>query len=55
MRALRERDEAVERWLLEEVAAAYDAMQADPARGAGADTVFAEVRARHAARLKADG
>ena len=55
LRALRARDEAVERWLLEEVAPAYDAMKADPSRGVDADTVFAGVRARHAARLKADG
>ena len=55
LRALRERDEAVERWLHEEVAPAYDAMRADPSRGVDADTVFDQVRARHAAKLKAGG
>jgi antitoxin ParD1/3/4 len=50
--ALRERDGAVERWLREEVAATYDAMQADPARALPAKAVFDEIRARHAARLK---
>jgi len=31
LRALQERDAAVERWLLEEVAPAYDALKANPA------------------------
>lgn len=53
LRALQERDAAVERWLRDEVATAYDAMKADPKRGIPADTVFAEIRARHAQRLKA--
>jgi antitoxin ParD1/3/4 len=52
LRALRERDEAVEKWLREDVASTYDAMQSDPSRGIDADTVFAEIRARHAERLK---
>jgi len=52
LRALQERDAAIERWLREEVAPAYDAMQADPGRGRDADSVFADIRARHAARLK---
>ncbi len=52
LRALQERDAAVERWLREEVAPAYDAMRADPARGLPAETVFAAVRARHAERVK---
>jgi antitoxin ParD1/3/4 len=51
LRALQERDAAVERWLREEVAT-YDAMQADPARALPATAVFDEIRARHAARLK---
>jgi antitoxin ParD1/3/4 len=33
LRALRERDEAVERWLRDEVAPTYDAMAEDPGRG----------------------
>ena len=52
LRALQERDAAVERWLREEVAPAYDAMKADPSRGISAADAFASVRARHAARLK---
>jgi len=53
LRALQERDAAVERWLCEEVVPVYDAMQADPKRGVPADKVIAAVRAHHAARLKA--
>ena len=52
LRALQERDAAVERWLREDVAAAYDAMQADPGRGVPAKDVFASIRAHHADRLK---
>lgn len=52
LRALQERDEAVERWLRDEVAPVYDAMKADPSRGIPADDVFAAVRAHHAARFK---
>ncbi|MBV9286317.1 MAG: type II toxin-antitoxin system ParD family antitoxin [Hyphomicrobiales bacterium] len=46
LRALQERDAAVERWLLNEAAAAYDAMKADPSRAIPAETVFAELRQR---------
>jgi antitoxin ParD1/3/4 len=52
LRALQERDAAVERWLREELAPTYDAMKADPSHGIEAKAVFAEPRARHAARLK---
>jgi antitoxin ParD1/3/4 len=52
LRALEERDEAVERWLREEVAPVYDRMKANPERGIPADEVFAEIRAYHARRLK---
>lgn len=52
LRALRERDEAVERWLRDEVAPVYDAMAVDPDRGIPAETVFADIRARHAERLR---
>jgi antitoxin ParD1/3/4 len=52
IRALQERDEAVEHWLRTEVAPVYDAMKADPSRGIAAKAVFDEIRARHAARLK---
>jgi antitoxin ParD1/3/4 len=53
LRALKERDAAVERWLREEVAPAYDAMRADPSRGRSVDDVFDAVRARHT-RVLAD-
>jgi antitoxin ParD1/3/4 len=55
LRALQERDEAVERWLRDEVAPAYDKMKSFPKRGVTARKAFAGVRARHAihARTKA--
>jgi antitoxin ParD1/3/4 len=52
LRALRERDAAVERWLRDEVAPVHDAMQADPGRALDADQVGAALQAHHAARLK---
>jgi antitoxin ParD1/3/4 len=52
LRALQERDAAVERWLKEEVVPVYDVMKADPKRGIAAKKVFAAVRAHHAAKLK---
>jgi antitoxin ParD1/3/4 len=52
LRALQERDAAVERWLREEVLSAYDAMQVNPGRAIPADQVFAAVRARHADRQR---
>jgi antitoxin ParD1/3/4 len=53
LRALRERDAAVERWLHAEVAPVYDAMRADPGRALAADQIGAALQAHHAARLKA--
>lgn len=52
LRALQERDAAVERWLREEVVPVYDAMQADRGRAIPADQVRAALRARQAQRLK---
>jgi antitoxin ParD1/3/4 len=52
LRALQEKEAEVERWLREEVAPVYDAMQADPSRGVPADDVVAAIRSRHAGRLK---
>lgn len=52
LRALKERDEAIERWLQNQVAARFDAMKADPARAISIDDAFAGVRAHHAGRLK---
>ena len=45
LRALLARDQAIERWLRDEVAAAYDALKAEPSRAVSA----AQVRARLAA------
>lgn len=52
LRALQERDEAVERWLREEVAPTYDAMKVDPGRGVSAPEAFAAVRARRDSKAK---
>jgi antitoxin ParD1/3/4 len=52
LRALQERDAAVERWLREEVAPVHDAMQADPSRAIPADQVMQTLRAHHAKRVK---
>lgn len=51
LRALQERDAAVERWLKEEVAPAYDALIADPNRAIPMEDVMADIRTRHAAKL----
>lgn len=55
LRALRDRDEAVEQWLRDTVAASYDAMKADPERGVPVDAAFDAIRDRHAARTKDRG
>ncbi|MDB5641895.1 MAG: CopG/Arc/MetJ family transcriptional regulator [Hyphomicrobiales bacterium] len=52
LRALQERDAAVERWLNEDVARVFDAMASDPSRGIPADQVFARLRNRHADKPK---
>ncbi len=52
LRALQERDLAVERWLREEVAPTYDAMQADPSRGIPVDEVASTLRRHHMKRLR---
>ncbi len=53
LRALQERDAAVERWLRDEVAPVYDAMRANASRAIKANKAFDEVRARHAKRKSA--
>jgi antitoxin ParD1/3/4 len=53
LRALRERDAAVERWLRDEVAPVHNAMQSDPGRALNAEQVRAALQTHHAARLKA--
>ena len=55
LRALKERDAAVDRWLSDEVVPVAAAMQADPGRAIPADRVFAELRDLHAGRLKNPG
>ncbi len=55
LRALQERDGAVERWLRDEVIPVYDAMVANPERGLSAEQVKAALRARHADRVKKAG
>ena len=52
LRALKERDEAISRWLREEVAPTYDAMQADPDRALSSASVFSDIHARHEERSK---
>lgn len=52
LRALQERDGAVERWLREEVVPVAAATQADPSRLIPAEQAFGDVRALHAARSK---
>ena len=55
LRALQERDAAVERWLKEDVVPVYDAMVTDPGRGLTADQVTAAMRAHHADHVKKAG
>lgn len=52
LRALRERDAAIEQWLHTEVASAYDAMKANPDRAVPLDSAVAKLRDRHSARMK---
>jgi len=49
LRALQEREAAVDRWLREEVAPVYDAIKADPARAISASDVFDDLRQHHTA------
>lgn len=49
LRALQEQDAAIERWLRDEVASAYDAVKSGKSKTHPASTVFEEIRARHAA------
>ena len=52
LRALQERDAAVERWLREEVVPTFDKMVADPGRGVSIDDVRARLRRKHVERLR---
>jgi len=47
LRVLLARDRAVEVWLLKDVAAAYDALKADPSRAVGVGTVKSRLAATH--------
>lgn len=53
LRALQERDAAVERWLREDVVPVYDAMKANPPREISAMSALSEARTRYSAKRKA--
>lgn len=48
LRALAARDRAIEAWLRDQVAPAYDALKADPSRAIGVDEIRATLKAEHA-------
>ncbi len=52
LRALQERDTAVEKWLREEVVEVCDAMRSNAGRAIPAEQVFATIRTRHTDNLK---
>ena len=49
--ALQERDAELESWLRKDVAATYDAMQADPSRAVSLKSVFDQIRDHHRVRM----
>ncbi len=51
LRALQERDKAVENWLQNEVTESYDAMKADPDRAISKEDLLKDLHAHHAKRL----
>lgn len=53
LRALQERDRAIESWLHNQVGPTFDAMQKDPKRALSADAVFADIHSRHKSKPKA--
>ncbi|MGK9233258.1 type II toxin-antitoxin system ParD family antitoxin [Inquilinus limosus] len=53
LRALQARDQALEKWLRTEVAAAYDEMKADPSKGIGAEEVLESLKAETRRRTRA--
>jgi putative addiction module CopG family antidote len=53
LRALMARDRAVESWLREQVAPAYDSLKADPSRAVTVNQVRARLAAEHNATTKA--
>ena len=48
LRALLERDAAIERWLREEVIAGHEEYMADPSKGVPAEAILNRVKARRA-------
>ncbi|MCJ2143630.1 type II toxin-antitoxin system ParD family antitoxin [Methylobacterium sp. E-066] len=52
LRALQERDAAVERWLRDEVVATYDEMKAHPGRAISSEDMAERMRRRHEARMR---
>lgn len=55
LRALQERDDAVERWLKNEVAATYDAVKEGRGATMSVGDAFDQIRAKHAAATKPKG
>jgi antitoxin ParD1/3/4 len=51
LRALQERNRAVEHWLRNEVVPAFKALKADPSRGRSLEETRTALAKRHAARL----
>ena len=52
VRALLERDAAVERWLREEVMAGHQEYLADPSKGVPAEAILDRIKARRATRRR---
>jgi putative addiction module CopG family antidote len=50
VRALLERDAAVEKWLREEVVAGHAEYMADPSQGVAAEDILSRIKARRAAK-----
>jgi antitoxin ParD1/3/4 len=55
LRALQERDEAIERWLRDEVVSVALLMQGEPERGIPLDQIFDEIKALNMDPLKCLG
>lgn len=52
LRALMARERATERWLLEQVGPAHDALKADPSRAVSAEQLRARIAAEHKAATR---
>ncbi len=52
LRALQERDRAIENWLHNQVALTYDAMMASPERAVSSKSVFDDIRTHHREKTK---